>query len=179
MESGKQSSKKIPKKRRSLRINMPVSRWSISKFPQLPKIRRVQWVSASTHRFSHFVCIFFGIVIDRSPLSQLPFSTLKCSVTSVYVRTTFLVLLMRLLWTCFNICTFLTASIRLWSPVLAQDAQRCSLVCFTSAFVHSSWRELSDSTFTVIFVLVIHVTLNKANLSSENKLIIITIWSYI
>lgn len=82
MESGKQSSKKIPKKRRSLRINMPVSRWSISKFPQLPKIRRVQWVSASTHRFSHFVCIFFGIVVDRSPLSQLPFSALKCSVTS-------------------------------------------------------------------------------------------------
>lgn len=29
MESSKQGSKKMPKKRRSLRINMPVSRWSI------------------------------------------------------------------------------------------------------------------------------------------------------
>lgn len=32
MESSKEGSKKMPKKRRSLRINMPVSRWSINNF---------------------------------------------------------------------------------------------------------------------------------------------------
>lgn len=32
MESSKASSKKMPKKKKGLRINMPVSRWSISQF---------------------------------------------------------------------------------------------------------------------------------------------------